>query len=69
MLLRRELIEKKRELKQNKPQPTIQKNFELNIIELEKILEVLTNSKNEIQARLYNENNKLSNQKKTNSKY
>ena len=54
---------KKRASKRGKLHPTRQKKFDLNIIELEKDLEVLTYSKNEFQTRLYIENNKLINLK------
>ena len=61
--IRRRINRKKRELKRGKLHPTRQKKFELNIIELKNYLKVLTDSKNELQRKLDNENRKLSNLK------
>ena len=47
--------------KRGKLPSTRKKKFELNVIELKNNLEVLTDSKNELQTRLDTENQKLSN--------
>ena len=62
-VFKKRIHRKKRELKRDKLHPTVQKKFELNIIELKNNLEVLTDSRNELQTRLVTENKKLINLK------
>ena len=61
-IIEKRIHRKKRELKRGKLHSTRQKKFDINIIDCKKISEVLTDSKNEKQTRLDNENNELSNQ-------
>ena len=60
-IIKKIIHRKKRELKRGKLSSTEKRKFELNIKELENYLEIITDSKNEVQTRLDNENNKLSN--------
>ena len=60
-IVKKRIHRKKREFKRGKLSSTRKKTFELNIMEFEKNLEVLTDSKNELQTRLDTENQKLTN--------
>ena len=57
--IKKSIHRKKREVKRGKLSSTRKKKFELNIIELENNLEVLTDFKNELQTRLDTETQKL----------
>ena len=56
---KKKIRREKRELKRGKKLTFRKKKFELNILELKNNLEASTDSKNELQTRLDNENNKL----------
>ena len=59
--VRRRIHREEQKFKRVKLHSTRKKKNDLNIEELKSILEVLIDSKNELQTRLNNENNKLTN--------